>query len=96
MELTDKFCYIIGCANLTGKRLRTIMNNGYGLTKMHIMNISGWFMTTYICIFEKGKESIITVSPKAISYDISNCRCGKKCTGFPRGECSKNNFNSNI
>lgn len=85
MKLTNKFCYIMGALNLTRKRLSDIENKGYGLTKMHILTISWWFGTSYICIFEKNKQSIITISPEPFLCDIcnkSNCKRGRDKKSF--------------
>ena len=51
IEITDKFCYIFGCFNFTDKRLRDILNNGFGLTKFHILKIDWWFSPSYLCVF---------------------------------------------
>lgn len=65
MKLTDKFCYIMGVMNLNEKRLELIHKGGFGLTKIHLLRIRGWFASSYICIFEKNKPSIMgcTVLP---------------------------------
>ena len=63
----------MGVYNFTNKRLRNIINNGYGLTKMHLQKIDWWFAHSYICIFEKGKPSVITVAPEHVLCVISPC-----------------------
>jgi len=75
MEITDKFCYIMGCFNFTDKRIRDILNKGFGITKIHIVKIDWWYSVAYVVIFEKDKESIITVEPKVIMCE----NCGKRC-----------------
>ena len=35
MKITDKFCYILGCFNFTDARVRKILNNGFGIAKLH-------------------------------------------------------------
>ena len=90
MTITDKFCYIMGCLNFTDKRVRDIINNGYGLTKFHILKVDWWFSPSYICIFEKNKPSIISVSDKRVLYDICDSRCKRgRCNGM--NDCTKNN-----
>ena len=83
MKITDKFCYIMNTLNLTDKRMRSIMSNGYGLTKMHLLDIDWWFGRTFICVFEKDKPSIISVSPCPVLCDI----CGVKCKRGRLGNC---------
>lgn len=75
MKLTDKFCYIFGCFNFTDKRLRDIIDKGYGITKFHLLKIDWWFSPSFLIVFEKNKPSIITVEPKRILCDICNGRC---------------------
>jgi len=65
IKLTDKFCYIFGTLNFTQKRLKIVEDAGFGLTKLHLLKINGWFGTSLICIFEKGKPSIMTYTSKS-------------------------------
>jgi hypothetical protein len=74
MEITDKFCYIFGFLNATNIRLKKIIDNGFGITKICITKVEWWFGSSMIILFEKNKPSIITVS-KNIKCDI----CGKRC-----------------
>ena len=53
MEITDKFCYIMGCFNFTDSRLRKFLDNGFGITKFHLLKIDWWFSPSFIVIFEK-------------------------------------------
>lgn len=75
MKLTDKFCYILGCFNFTDKRVRDIIDNGYGITKFHLLKVDWWFSQSFLVLFEKNKPSIISVEPKRILCDICNKRC---------------------
>ena len=97
MKLTDKFCYIFGSFNFTDKRLRDIMNNGYGITKFHLVKIDWWYSPSYLIVFEKHKISIITVEDKRVICDICNKRCGRGVTikGYKNGmnECSNIKLN---
>ena len=87
MKLTDKFCYILGCFNFTDKRVRDIIDKGYGITKFHLLKIDWWFSPSFLILFEKNKPSIISVEPLRIYCDICN---NKKCK---RGR-NKNNANT--
>ena len=51
MILTNKFCYILGCFNFTDARIRKVLNNGFGITKLHLLKIDWWFSPSYIIIF---------------------------------------------
>jgi hypothetical protein len=88
MQITDKFCYIFGSFNFTDKRLRDILNNGYGITKFHLLKIDWWFSPSYLVVFEKNKPSIITVSNNRILCDICNKRCKRGMAGFLPNQCS--------
>jgi hypothetical protein len=89
MEITDKFCYIFGCFNFTDKRVKDILDNGFGLTKFHILKIDWWFGHSYICVFEKNKPSIITVSNEIILCEICDSRCKRSRGGNGMNECTK-------
>lgn len=71
--LTNKICYIIGILNFTQKRLKIMEDAGFGLTKLHLLKINGWFGTSVICIFEKDKESIMTYSGKSFKCNKLVC-----------------------
>ena len=88
MKITDKFCYILGCFNFTDARVRKIINNGFGITKIHLLKIDWWFGPSYIVIFEKGKKSIITVEPKRVLCDICNGRCKRGMAGNNANTCT--------
>jgi hypothetical protein len=87
MKLTDKFCYIIGCLNFSDKRIRDIMDRGYGLTKFHLLKIDWWFSCAFIVVFEKNKPSIISVSPSRVLCDICNGRCKRGQKGNDMNTC---------
>ena len=72
MNHTNKFCYIMNMWNLTDKRVRNIINKGYGITKIHLLKIDWWFGCQYIVVFEKGIKSIITVEDKIIINNDNN------------------------
>jgi hypothetical protein len=48
MKLTNKFCYIMGCFNFTDKRLRNIIDAGYGITQLHLLKID-WCKIFVFC-----------------------------------------------
>ncbi len=41
MRITNKFCNILGCFNFTDARIRKILNNGFGITKIHLLKLIG-------------------------------------------------------
>ena len=87
MNLTDKFCYIMGIGNLTDFRVRNILSRGYGITKMHILKVNWWFGSQYIVVFEKNKPSIMTVEPKRVYCDICGKRCNRGLNGNDKNQC---------
>lgn len=90
MDLTDKFCYILGF-NLTDTRLKKITERGYGITRMHIIDIDWWFGHSFIVLFEKNKPSIITAEPIKIICDICCRRCKRGRLGNKPNDCSNKN-----
>ncbi len=91
IKLTDKFCYIMNVFNLTDSRIRTIFNNGYGITKIHLLKVGWWMGHQYLILFEKNKPSIMTVEEKIIICDICNSRCNRGKAGKDMNKCTKNN-----
>tara|TARA_R100000329_G_C7601149_1_gene213212 strand:- start:485 stop:1060 length:576 start_codon:yes stop_codon:yes gene_type:complete len=57
--------YLIGQQNLTPHRLQFMKNNGYGLVKLHLCKVRGFFGYSAICVWERGKEDVI-------SYETQN------------------------
>lgn len=91
MTLTDKFCYIFGILNFTDKRVNDIMNNGYGITKFHLVKIDWWFSPSFLVVFEKNKQSIISVEPNRIFCDICNSKCKRGLNGNGHNVCTEQN-----
>ena len=58
------------------------------LIKFHLLKVDWWFGHSFICIFEKNKPSIISVSNKRIYCDICNNRCKRGRGGRGMNECS--------
>lgn len=56
--------YLIGQHNFIPNRLKMMNDNGYGLTKLHIFKVRGWFGFSYICVWEKDKKDIISFDTK--------------------------------
>jgi hypothetical protein len=55
--------YIMGCLNLTPKRMEYLKQKGYNLKSMEIVTIEGWFGNTFLVVFEKHVTPIITFEP---------------------------------
>lgn len=84
----QKIIYIFGAINFTDRRVRNIISEGYGITKIHLFCVSYWFGCAYIVMFEKNKPSIISVNEYILHCDIcfkSNCKRGKK--GYDFNKC---------
>ena len=92
MKITNKFCYIFGFLNFTGSRVRKIIDNGFGITKIHLLKIDWWFSPSFIIIFEKGKKSIISTEPNRILCDICNGRCKRGRAGNSPNICTNLNI----
>lgn len=65
--------YLIGQQNFTAHRLKFMNDNGYGLIKLHILKVRGFFGFSYICVWEKGKTDIITHETKNYYGDFPLC-----------------------
>jgi hypothetical protein len=89
ISITDKFCYVMCQHNLTDTRLRALQSKGYGLTKIHLLKVDWWYGMAYICLFEKGKDSIMSVEDKPICCDICNSRCKRGRGGNSPNVCTK-------
>ena len=87
MKLTDKFCYIMGCFNFTDCRVRKILNNGYGITKFHLLKIDWWFSPSLVVLFEKNKPDCRSGCPEAIP-DYCEKHTPMKATGMIRAQSS--------
>tara|TARA_R110000751_G_scaffold10066_1_gene37439 strand:- start:74 stop:646 length:573 start_codon:yes stop_codon:yes gene_type:complete len=60
--------YLIGQQNLTPHRLVYMRQNNYGLTKLHLCKVRGFFGYSAICVWEKDKDDTAV----ALSYEIQN------------------------
>ena len=87
MKITNKFCFIFGVLNLTQPRVRDILNNGFGITKIEICSIDYWFGHHFIVIFEKNKPSLMSVYDKRVYCDICNKRCKRGKKGYSFNKC---------
>jgi hypothetical protein len=92
MKITDKFCYIFGIFNFTDKMMRNILDNGFVITKFHLLSIDWWFGRSFIIVFERNNTHIVkcdmTVSKQTYCCDICNKRCKRGRAGFGMNECS--------
>ena len=55
---------LISIGNLTTKRIETLENAGYGLTKLKMLKVYTWYGMSCIVVFEKNKKSIIEFDRK--------------------------------
>lgn len=82
-----KICYIMNCFNFTHKRVNNMIENGYNISKLHIIQISWWFGRSFIVIFEKNITSIITASISSFNCDICGKKCNRGMNGNSMNEC---------
>jgi type I restriction-modification system DNA methylase subunit len=47
VKITNKFCYILGCLNFTDARVRKIFDNGFSITKIHLLKIDWWYSPSF-------------------------------------------------
>ena len=88
----DNFCYIFGIMNFNPSRIHKILEAGFKITALHILQVDWWFSNSFIVLFRKDAEkSIISLNPKRILCEYCGNRCGRgrknKETGL------KNDFN---
>jgi hypothetical protein len=87
IKLTDKFCYIFGFLNLTNPRVQKLKECGYSITHLHLFKVDWWFGPSFIVIFEKNKQSIISNFETTVHCDICNKRCKRGKYGTLPNEC---------
>ena len=75
IKYCNRFCYIFGLGNLTPHRIKRLEEEGFFITKIHILRVDWWSVASFICLFEKNKKSIIT----ATKHHIQCSKCGKRC-----------------
>jgi hypothetical protein len=59
--------FLIGIMNVTPKRIAMLEKGGFGITHMHIAQVTGWFGKSLYIVAQKNKPSII-------SYDVKSYR----------------------
>ena len=84
----NRFCYIFGAQSLTPNRIKMIHEAGFGITKMHLVKVAWYMSQSYIILCEKGKSSIITVTPGTFPCEFCNTMCGRGIHGNPPNECN--------
>ena len=85
--IATNFCYLFSFLNFTPTRLNKIYEKGFGLTKVHVVKVDWWFSQSIIAVFEKGKESIVSVEPNTIQCEYCGKRCGRGRRGASYNEC---------
>jgi hypothetical protein len=83
-----KICYIMNSFNLTDKRVLYLMENGYNISKFHILKIEWFFGHSFIVIFEKNINSIFSVSSKRFYCDLCNNKCNRGLKGNDPNKCN--------
>ena len=79
----------MGCFNFNERRVKKILDSGFGITKFHLLKIDWWFSPSFIVVFERNKNSIITVDERIVICDICNTKCGRGRKGNPHNLCAK-------
>ena len=101
ITITDKFCYIFGVMNLVPSRFKNIYDNGFIVSKIHLLEVDWWFGRSVIVVFEKGDQdnNILPITSKPVLCDICGVKCMRGRTQSIKGvkkkwgmnECSKIN-----
>tara|TARA_B110000211_G_C14093141_1_gene560668 strand:- start:1653 stop:2288 length:636 start_codon:yes stop_codon:yes gene_type:complete len=67
IQIANKgIAFLIGIMNITPKRLHMLESGGFGITHMHIAQVTGWFGKSLYIVAQKNKSSILTYDP--VSY----------------------------
>ena len=78
INICDNFCYIFGSFNFNPNRIHKILEAGFKLTDLHIVQIDWWFSSSYLAVFRKDAEkSILSVNPKRVLCEYCGKRCGR-------------------
>ena len=84
----NRFCYIFGACNLTPNRIKIAHDAGFGLTKMHTVKVA-WFMSqSYICLFERDKPSIMTITAGTFNCEFCHTHCHRGIYGNDPNKCN--------
>lgn len=78
-SICENFSYIIGCVNLTARRMKLIHESGFHINIMSIVKVPTWFMQSVIIVCNKKSEE------KQILYKhFGNLclHCGCPCGGM--------------
>lgn len=68
IRLANKgIAFLIGIMNITPKRIAMLEEGGFGITRIHIVQVTGWYGKSLFIIAQKGKPSVI-------SYDLLSYR----------------------
>lgn len=84
----DRFCYIFGSNNLTPNRIKMIHDAGFGITKMHTVKVAWWMSQSFIVLCEKGKPSMLTVTPGTFKCEHCGTMCGRGINGADPNICN--------
>jgi len=81
------FCYVMSCYNMTAPRLKVIEDAGYALTRFHICKVDWWFSQSFVCVFEKGQNTFLSINAKIITCDVCGARCGRGNKNADKNKC---------
>ena len=88
-DIVEKgFTYIFNFQNFTPKRINYILDRGFGLTKIHLLRIDWYVNNSIMAVFERGKESIISVEEKTVQCESCGKRCGRGRNGNSYNICN--------
>lgn len=85
-EITDRFCYIMNCLNLTHVRINKLKELGFGITKIEVVKVDWWFGQHFMFVCEKNKPGIISGFTR-VYCDICGECCLRGLKGNSPNEC---------
>lgn len=90
IELTDRFCYVIGALNFQPNRFHKLEQRGYYITQMYVCCVDYFIGPSFVFIVERTNRGrgIIEFSPTRYNCDVCGKRCNRGQPGYSFNECS--------
>lgn len=86
LKLCNKRCgFILGCMNLTPKRIQLLDSNGWKITKIYYFRVRWWFSNSIFVVAEKNPINFINTQ---ILYDVDEYLCDI-CLESHGGKCQR-------
>jgi len=86
VKITNRFCYIMNCLNLTHTRINRLKELGFGITHLEVVKVDWWFGQHFMIIFEKDKPGLVH-GFKRVLCDVCGEACMRGRNGNSPNEC---------